>query len=492
MALSRFRATPLGILAFVAVAAVASADTITFKDGRTLEGKIVSDDGETVTFKTRFGTQSVSRRDIAKLERGLTLLDEYKKRKEALKKDDLDSRLELAEWCRSNKLMTEMKEVYRTVLAIDPNHPIANRELGRVQVNGVWYATSELDKVKEAENLARGLVKYKGEWIPKEDAEKLEQGLKKVGDVWMSADEEMEAKGFVKADGKWVRPEEKERLEVEQRVESALGFKPSVVFSSHFTVVTLLGNDHAKEISSRAEEVYRLFGLSFENKPDAQFWAGRVQLYVLDRKSNYEDFVNFLDRIVPGVARDDEERKRYMRAAGFLQTGGKVRLAGTSIEKDKFQLNQIDHMVSHFLLTSYVGNVPPWLYEGFASWMEVKFDQASRVHCTTKTSYGDRTDIADKVSSSASWPELIKESVTSKTDTPFGAILGIPLNQLDYEHLSKSWSIISMLIETNKDGFISFCRHLRSGDQQKALKSGLGATAEEIDEKWREWVLKKY
>jgi hypothetical protein len=477
-------------LAFVglALASASSADTVTFKDGRTVEGKIIDQNDEIITIKTSFGTQRISRRDVAKIEKGDTAHDEYKRRRAALRSDDVEGHLKLAHWARESKLFAESKDLYRMVLVLEPNHPIANRALGNILYNGAWYSPAELDRVKESENRAKGLVKYKGEWLPKEDVEKLEKGMKKVGDRWMTPDEEMESKGYTKLDGKWVKAEDKERIEVEKKMEKALGIKPTVIFSPHFTVASMLNADHTKQISERAEEIYRFFGLFFEGKPDAVFWMGRAQLYIMNNRNNYEDFVNF---IVPDLVPSEETRKFLLKTNSFhISLGG---LAGTSIEEDKFQLNNIDHTVAHFLLAHYTGGRPPeWFSEGYASWMETKFEDASRIHCTTKTTYGDRTEIAEKVSSSKAWPELIKDSITTRTSTPLELIKSISLNQLDFEHLSKSWSIISMLIETDKDRFVKFVRKLRTADQDEAFKQVLGMTAEELDAKWQQWALKAY
>jgi hypothetical protein len=465
----------------------AGADTVTFKDGRTVEGKVVSQDDENVTIKTQFGTQKIAKRDVAKIEKGATSLDEYQKRRDDLKTDDLEGHLKLALWCKENKLTAQAKDQYRMVLVLDPANAIANRELGNVEYNGTWYAPADLERVKEAENKAKGLVKYKGEWMPKEDVDKLQKGMKKVGDRWLTPDEEMESKGYKKVDGKWVKAEDVERIEVEKKLEKALGIKPVVIFSQHFTVASMLSKEHTKQISDRSEEIYRFFSVFFEGKPDHQIWFGRAQLYVLNNRSNYEDFVNF---VLPSMLHDEDTRKWLLKSPAFILPGANI--SGTSIEEDKFQLNNIDHTVAHFLLTSYTGlKVPPWLDEGYASWIETKFDDASRTHCTSKTSYGDRTEIADKLSNSKSWPELIRDSIETKTDTPLDAIKNISLNQLDYEHLSKSWSIVTMLIENSKDKFIAMVRKLRLGNQDLAFKEGLGMEPVEVDAKWHEWAMKQ-
>ena len=126
------------------------------------------------------------------------------------------------------------KESYRTLL-------LTHEELGRKGIfedkesvmdlknikpwweETEWWKNIEKEKMTEQEfereQLAKGLVKYKGQWITPEQKSKLEEGLLKYGERWGAA-EEVErwkredfekaqiAKGLVKYEDEWITKEE--------------------------------------------------------------------------------------------------------------------------------------------------------------------------------------------------------------------------------------------------------------------------------------------
>jgi hypothetical protein len=164
---------------------------------------------------------------------------EFRRRRDALQKGDVEGLLELAKWCAGVGLRAEEKAALKQVLVADTNHEAARRLLGYVRNDaGKWILEEELRKQKEKEeeqeNVRRGLVKTKtgewvtkeekgfleagkvrrdGEWLSKEDAEKLEKGWKRVdGDLIPPEEAPQVEKGLFKVDGKWVPKPEANRL----------------------------------------------------------------------------------------------------------------------------------------------------------------------------------------------------------------------------------------------------------------------------------------
>lgn len=97
--------------------------------------------------------------------------------------DDVDGLLELAEWARERKLRSKEEIVYKKVLEIDPDDPIARRELGYAVFKNRWVKESEL-KAK------RGLVQFRGDWVtPEEKDRRLTEELKKeISDLFRDVD----------------------------------------------------------------------------------------------------------------------------------------------------------------------------------------------------------------------------------------------------------------------------------------------------------------
>jgi hypothetical protein len=96
-----------------------SVDTVTFKDGRKVQGKIEEETEEFVRIKSRLGSMKFPRADIARLERGTGAGIQFPERyKQAQGK--LDALLALMAWCKENNLRPEADLCAWQVLLQDP------------------------------------------------------------------------------------------------------------------------------------------------------------------------------------------------------------------------------------------------------------------------------------------------------------------------------------------------------------------------------------
>lgn len=144
---------------------------------------------------------------------------EYEKLKNEAGKD-VSKLWKLHEWCKERKRDKDAKAALKAILKIDPNHKEANIAAGNVNYDGKWFPSQakvdEYKKEKERqEKLDRGLVEWKGEWVPKEDLPYLEKGLvRDDAGNWVSGEDAQKIKdGWVKQDLDWVSPEEKGNIE---------------------------------------------------------------------------------------------------------------------------------------------------------------------------------------------------------------------------------------------------------------------------------------
>lgn len=127
---------------------------------------------------------------------------ELEKKLAAIDKKDANALFGVALWAEQNNLKTDSKRLLRDVIKINPDHAEARSLLGYEKFGEKWLTKREIErekaKAEEAAMAAKGLKKWKDQWVPAEDYEKLEKGLVK----------------YEGADGvKWVSPEQKERLE---------------------------------------------------------------------------------------------------------------------------------------------------------------------------------------------------------------------------------------------------------------------------------------
>ena len=143
---------------------------------------------------------------------------EYEKRKKEAGKDTTKL-WKVYEWCKLLKKDKEGKATLKEILKIDPMHKDANVASGNIFFEGQWFANQkkidEFKKEKEVkEKKEKGLVEFKGEWVPKEDLPFLEKGMVRdeTGN-WVDAEEAKKVKeGWVKQDLDWIPADQKENI----------------------------------------------------------------------------------------------------------------------------------------------------------------------------------------------------------------------------------------------------------------------------------------
>ena len=123
-------------------------------------------------------------------------------------------------WAEAYDLKRETRRVLRKIVQVDPQHRPANEALGYIFYAGRWFINErkleEFKKEEEARIAAeKGLVRHGDEWVPAEDVPYLEKGLVRddMGQ-WVAKEEYEKLKaGWVRQDLVWVAPEEAENIE---------------------------------------------------------------------------------------------------------------------------------------------------------------------------------------------------------------------------------------------------------------------------------------
>jgi len=117
-----------------------SVDTILFKDGRKVEGKVEEETDEFVKVKSRFGSVKVVKTEILKIERGKGAGVHFpEKYKEAGTKPE--KLAALLTWCKENNLRLERELIAYVILTLDPANDRARNELGLPRVIGAAGGT---------------------------------------------------------------------------------------------------------------------------------------------------------------------------------------------------------------------------------------------------------------------------------------------------------------------------------------------------------------
>lgn len=149
----------------LAAASLASADVVHLKNGGTLEGQVV-EQGDAVIIKLPVGEVRVSRDAVLQIEEKPGALEEYHKRAAAIKDDDPEAHYKLGVWALSIGLKRQAEEEFNKTIALKPDHGGAHKALGHRLVAGRWMT-------EEEQMRAKGLVRYKSDWMTPEAAARL-------------------------------------------------------------------------------------------------------------------------------------------------------------------------------------------------------------------------------------------------------------------------------------------------------------------------------
>lgn len=134
--------------------------------------------------------------------------------------DDVDELWSLYLWCDAGGRTREGRTVLRKIVDLDSGHRGANEALGYFEYHGRWFKTEralEAFKAEEEEReaLEKGLVRFKGEWVSRNDVPYLERGLV-PGPTggWVTKEERRKLdEGWVRQDLQWIEPGDVEKVD---------------------------------------------------------------------------------------------------------------------------------------------------------------------------------------------------------------------------------------------------------------------------------------
>lgn len=144
----------------LACAPLVSADEVTLKDGRVVEGEVTQEDEKVVKLKMKKGTLTLDRKDIVGIVKKPTPDQEYAQRKAKLPAKDAKASLELATWCATKKLEAEAIAHFIEAHTLDATLKAAADELEKRDyhlVDGKWQDP-------DTYYAGKGWLKLNGQW----------------------------------------------------------------------------------------------------------------------------------------------------------------------------------------------------------------------------------------------------------------------------------------------------------------------------------------
>jgi len=164
-------------LACLLLAGAAVADLVTMKDGRVLEGDVLSDDGTTVRLRMRLGTINIRKDEIVSIEEKATPEEEYEERLRGLDRQDAKALLELGEWLLTKKMTRQAIDHLIEADRLDPAAEGPRAALGRIG----WHKAGDEWQDENTRYLGRGWTRWEGRWIhPVEYSWRLSQQVLKL------------------------------------------------------------------------------------------------------------------------------------------------------------------------------------------------------------------------------------------------------------------------------------------------------------------------
>ncbi len=315
---------------------------------------------------------------------------------------------------------------------------------------------------------------------PENSAARKGLGYKKMGKVWITGAQEKAIKDAGKST----------ELKEESRWDTEFGVKLVKAETTHIRIEGVLDLADVKEIAETSEMAYALYLADLGRDPTDDFFGGKkARLVFMEEGDQWKKWV---DAFGGG--------EFALKNSGFgshvgLQYGKKLGAGSDQVLRKDGAVHTLVHMLNLKVLNIQGG---AWINEGLAYYYSVKVQETCRTHCVgikKDARYGKETasgGIKDW-NDASNWKPNVLELVKSKADIELRELVLKPVEELEFEATVKSWSIISWMMDTDRDKFIELVGELGGQDKHVGiLEAWWGDGCEEIDKQWREYVLRNY
>ncbi len=481
----------LSLLFVLALQALLQADTIFLKDGRKLEGKVTSEQGDFVEIETKFGKAKIEKSRIAKIVRGETAKDDYKKRLKNLDKDDPSAVFALAEWARDKGMKKQYRELLTLTLKASPQHEGANKALGKVKYDGRWFTPSELNTYKKDETkrmTAMGYVQLDGKWVSKAEYNK--------------------HRGYQLFEDEWISMMDYYHKLAERDVEKFFSHPLTITDSEHFTIRSSYSESVHLELLDNCELEYEHFIRTF--KPDAiedrMIWYYPTAIYILENIDECDLFIDsgYIKRYDPPT----KVLGRYAHSTNFslyfpqpLVVLSKGRHLVGSQDKMTSQIGFMTHHVGHILIRRFKcgGPVPPWIETGLAHYYEGLTNFSQTISVCEYEGFEDVQKWTDGWGNFMEWRKKLVDPSTHVSLPTVREMFNIELGTINSRQMAKAWSMVTFLLKKHPAEFLEYARRalapyrgVKRLPNEDAWKLGFKEiTPEDIEKEWRDWIVKQ-
>ena len=527
------------VLSVALVAGGARADIWVLKDGRRIEGTLVSETGGTTTVKTSFGDVAFKTAEVVKVERGKTRAEEFTRRwKDAKTAEDF---FQLGKWAEEKKLSADTKKCMLRAVELDTKHAGANTWLGKVEYKGDWMTPAERDARQaadlEAEMLAKGLVRWKDQWVTPEERGHLEKNEVLVDGQWIPFEVAQRKKGLELHGEAWLpRAEALARNDAllvgtAAKVPLAVALGPDALVAGPYPPAFLEG------IVAGLAKGRAWFDAVYSAPKGLELFGGRMgELYVFGDNDPYAKSIATMNGWTKTLPAGWAEA--VAKTHGFFFSDPfPVSSARKWARAEADLVGHCYHHWGHLLVASlgYDGRVlPPWYEEGIAALAEFRSHGRNAVFCRGKASFeeptgpstggpGPKKDPGTKVKPGSqtkpkagdeapdfdprdlrggAWAGALKNALDANGVPSFDTLCTKQFTELESAHIAASMGIVQWL--ESRNALRAFHDELRKhappsplrihdnpydriACYEKAFQAAVKLSTKDADAAWRAW-----
>jgi hypothetical protein len=138
------------------------ADEVFLRGGGSIHGEVVQQTAASLVMEVGPGRMTLPMTRVDRIVATTSALTVFRDRAARLAPGDVAGWVALARWAQGRDLLTQAREAFEHVVAVDPSNAAANAALGRVQLDGQWVTAEESYR-------ARGYVPFEGGWVTPQD-----------------------------------------------------------------------------------------------------------------------------------------------------------------------------------------------------------------------------------------------------------------------------------------------------------------------------------
>jgi hypothetical protein len=523
-----FRTVLLSAVAGAALGAVLSADVVVLKDGRRIDGQVLSESGGKVTVRTGLGDLEFPSASVVEIVRSKTARQEFAEREAAAK--TAGEFFALGEWARDKKLESLAKKAWKRAVELDGDHAGAREALGFVRYQDRWLTPQERDlRVLADEDAAmaeRGLVRHGERWVTPADKARLDAGLVEHEGRWVTPDEQRRLEGFEFFGGEWIPRAQALARSHAADVARLTELRLEPVLTEQVLIAGPFERPWLVEVAAALDVGRNWFDGAFGVEPGLGLYGGSmVEMYVWGRDERpYVQTVQHFAALTPVAT--PEWAAAATRAFGLYWFDPYPLSSARAAHRNEADLaGHCAHHLGHLMLgrLGYDGRlIAPWYDESLAGLVEFRVFARNAVFCQTRgkpaepgpgstaRDPGTRYDYDTAQVRDGRWRETLKAALEAQAVAPFDRLAQKDFSDLDLLDVAAGMGILSWLeSRTSPAGgpaLGAWHSALRASappvplrmiaDAQKrgaaydaAFRAAVGMDRRTADKEWRTWLL---